>query len=393
MDAHGCPDQGPRGAAGAWAELQAKPPVMGGPAFSRSASMCSSQTLASLENTCSGLSQRAGGPDGGQAMADDAFYASPADCAPGLAPRAAPGGWLEPAEQGGPASATYAACTEMIRQHKAAEAPVAAELASLAGSGQLDEGSRLIVVSWMVEVAEEFGLQQETLHAAVALLDRFLATSNGVPRCVLQLVAVGCIFVASKQLEVVHPSVAQMVAVAAHSFSAGDLLRVERILLDGLAFAVTTPTPYAFLHLLTQATLAANVASGAGVGPSTEAVVSLAMYVTELALLDTAALTHRGSELATAALLLAHATLSRTCDAWPGVLCAAGLTAEALSPALGALQRLHAAAAAPASAQLAELLAPLKAKFGQDCWCRVASEVVPLALQTQAGAGPQPARA
>jgi hypothetical protein len=42
----------------------------------------------------------------------------------------------------------------------------------------LDDGSRMIVVSWMVEVAEEFGLQQETLHAAVNLLDRFLCTSN-----------------------------------------------------------------------------------------------------------------------------------------------------------------------------------------------------------------------
>lgn len=42
----------------------------------------------------------------------------------------------------------------------------------------LDDGSRMIVVSWMVEVAEEFGLQQETLHAAVTLLDRFLSTSN-----------------------------------------------------------------------------------------------------------------------------------------------------------------------------------------------------------------------
>jgi cyclin A len=42
----------------------------------------------------------------------------------------------------------------------------------------LDNGSRMIVVSWMVEVAEEFGLQQETLHAAVSLLDRFLSTSN-----------------------------------------------------------------------------------------------------------------------------------------------------------------------------------------------------------------------
>jgi hypothetical protein len=35
----------------------------------------------------------------------------------------------------------------------------------------------MVVVSWLVEVAEEFGLQQESLHAAVALLDRFLSTS------------------------------------------------------------------------------------------------------------------------------------------------------------------------------------------------------------------------
>jgi hypothetical protein len=35
----------------------------------------------------------------------------------------------------------------------------------------------MIVVSWLVEVAEEFGLQQESLHAAVDLLDAFLAAS------------------------------------------------------------------------------------------------------------------------------------------------------------------------------------------------------------------------
>ncbi len=39
-----------------------------------------------------------------------------------------------------------------------------------------DAGARMIVVSWMVEVAEEFRLQQETLHMAVLLLDRFLGS-------------------------------------------------------------------------------------------------------------------------------------------------------------------------------------------------------------------------
>lgn len=41
-----------------------------------------------------------------------------------------------------------------------------------------DAGVRMIVVSWMVEVAEEFRLQQETLHMAVLLLDRFMGNSE-----------------------------------------------------------------------------------------------------------------------------------------------------------------------------------------------------------------------
>jgi hypothetical protein len=35
---------------------------------------------------------------------------------------------------------------------------------------------------------------------------------------------------------------------------------------------------------------------------------------------------------------------------------------------------------------VAELLAPLQAKFSQDCWCRVAAEVTPLELQQQTAA-------
>lgn len=51
---------------------------------------------------------------------------------------------------------------------------------SLPSSRPTDAGARMIVVSWMVEVAEEFRLQQETLHASVLLLDRFLGASAEV---------------------------------------------------------------------------------------------------------------------------------------------------------------------------------------------------------------------
>eukprot|EP00883_Tetradesmus_obliquus_P013327 jgi/Sobl393_1/6267/SZX77020.1 len=236
--------------------------------------MCSSQTMAGscLVETTSGdlqgtIEQRLI-PANDETTLDSSFSSS---CEVSAQQAEQNGSWLGVT---GPA-ATYLACADMIRQHKLSERPTATQKqrtqrtssatasssncsSSDSGSGALvDAGSRAVVVSWLVEVAEEFGLQQESLHAAVALLDRFLAGAAGVPRCVLQLVAVGCVFLATKQLEVRPPSVEQLVAVAAHSFSAPDLLRVERLLLDALEFRLAPPTPYGCLHLLTQATLAA----------------------------------------------------------------------------------------------------------------------------------------
>jgi hypothetical protein len=125
----------------------------------------------------------------------------------------------------------------------------------------------------------------------------------------------------------------------------------------------------------------AEAAAAAAAGGRMEVVVSLAMYLTELALLDAACLAYPGSHLATAALLLAHATLAADCKAWPGVLAAAGLTEGDVARALAVLSRLHVSALLPPSGQLAELLMPLKVKFGQDCWCQVAAGVTPLSLQ------------
>lgn len=116
--------------------------------------------------------------------------------------------------------------------------------------------------------------------------------------------------------------------------------------------------------------------------PPLELVVSLAMFLTELALLDLSCLGLRSSHVATAAMLLAHATLAHgDTRAWPAVLAAAGLAEHDVAPALAMLGRLHAAACRPASSQLAELLAPLRTKFSADTWCRVSLDVLPMVLQ------------
>lgn len=55
---------------------------------------------------------------------------------------------------------------------------------------------RAVLVDWLVEVAEEFKLHEETLHLAVSYVDRFL-TTNVVTRDKLQLLGVTAMLVAA----------------------------------------------------------------------------------------------------------------------------------------------------------------------------------------------------
>ena len=222
---------------------------------------------------------------------------------------------------------------------------------------------RMIVASWMVEVADEFSLQPETLHLAVSLLDRFLsaAAPQGVPRGVLQMVAVACVMVAAKELEVSHPSVEALTAVAAHCFSAQDLLRMERVLLDALGFEVGGgATAYAFLHLYAQGL--------AGLPPP---VAALAVYLLELALLDYALLAFAPSELAAAALALAARTHGDAALAARALRAAGGGLEAAAAAARCAecLLRLHRNATWPVSESVRALLAPIAGKYAQPQWC------------------------
>lgn len=86
----------------------------------------------------------------------------------------------------------------------------------------IDAAMRRTAVSWLVEVAAEFRLEQDTLHLATALLDRFLSYTRAVPKSQLQLVAVACLLVASKHEEEAHPSAKDLSAIAGHCFTVSE---------------------------------------------------------------------------------------------------------------------------------------------------------------------------
>ena len=222
----------------------------------------------------------------------------------------------------------------------------------------LDASMRQTCVSWMVEVAAEFDLSQETLHLSVASLDRFLSATRAVPRSQLQLVAVACLLVAAKHEDEAHPCAADLAAMAAHSFTAEDLVRMECLLLSGLKFCLAQPTAYTFLLLLK------------GILHVSPEVYSLAAYYVELAMLEYGMLRVAPSVIAAGAIALAAghygdgATLQALHDVMPGINVSVG-------PCLGALQKILITKTSGKKAGDG-VYCPVRDKFSSRKWHKVA---------------------
>merc|ERR1712083_428740 len=77
---------------------------------------------------------------------------------------------------------------------------------------------RTILVDWLVEVAEEYKLQTETLYLAVSYIDRFLSYMS-VQRAKLQLVGAACMFIASKYEEIYPPDVSEFVYITDDTYT------------------------------------------------------------------------------------------------------------------------------------------------------------------------------
>jgi len=85
-------------------------------------------------------------------------------------------------------------------------------------------GMRSILIDWLVEVAEEYKLQNETLYLAVSFIDRFLSHMS-VLRGKLQLVGTAAMFIASKYEEIYPPEVSEFVYITDDTYTKKQVLR------------------------------------------------------------------------------------------------------------------------------------------------------------------------
>ncbi|XP_023249350.1 cyclin-A2 [Seriola lalandi dorsalis] len=200
---------------------------------------------------------------------------------------------------------------------------------------------RAILVDWLVEVGEEYKLQNETLYLAVNYIDRFLS-SMSVLRGKLQLVGTAAMLLASKFEEIYPPEVAEFVYITDDTYTKKQVLRMEHLVLKVLSFDLAAPTISQFL---TQYFLHQSV---------NKQVESLAMYLGELSLIDSDPfLKYLPSQTAAAAYILANNTV--TGGSWPKSLTEmSGYSLEDLMPCVEDLHRIYLNAAQHAQQSVQE---------------------------------------
>ncbi|KAF4987699.1 hypothetical protein FDECE_15328 [Fusarium decemcellulare] len=111
---------------------------------------------------------------------------------------------------------------------------------------------RSVLMDWLVQVHNRFGLLPETLFLTVNYIDRFLS-SKIVSIGKLQLVGATAILVASKYEEINCPSLGEIVYMVDNGYTAEEVLKAERFMLSMLSFELGWPGPMSFLRRVSKA--------------------------------------------------------------------------------------------------------------------------------------------
>lgn len=111
---------------------------------------------------------------------------------------------------------------------------------------------RSVLMDWLVQVHVRFSLLPETLFLCVNYIDRFLSCKI-VSLGKLQLVGATAIFVAAKYEEINCPSVQEIEYMVDHGYTADEILKAERFMLNMLQFELGWPGPMSFLRRISKA--------------------------------------------------------------------------------------------------------------------------------------------
>ncbi|BAF15478.1 cyclin-B2-1 [Oryza sativa Japonica Group] len=208
---------------------------------------------------------------------------------------------IDSADSGNPLAATEYV-EELYKFYRENEEMSCVQPDYMSSQGDINEKMRAILIDWLIEVHHKFELMDETLFLTVNIVDRFLE-KQVVPRKKLQLVGVTAMLLACKYEEVAVPVVEDLVLISDRAYTKGQILEMEKLILNTLQFNMSVPTPYVFMRRFLKA------------AQSDKQLQLLSFFILELSLVEYQMLKYRPSLLAAAAVYTAQCALTR-CQQW-----------------------------------------------------------------------------
>ncbi|KAJ9549653.1 hypothetical protein OSB04_022196 [Centaurea solstitialis] len=190
---------------------------------------------------------------------------------------------------------------------------------------EITQEMRGILIDWLVEVCEEYGLASETFYLTVALIDQYLS-KKCIGKRRLQLLGITCMLIASKYEEICAPRVEDFCFITDSTYTRGEVLEMEHEILDLLSFQLSIPTTRKFLRLKSTSiayylvTLRFLFAAQSSYKAPVLELEFLANYLAELTLIDYSFVKFLPSLIAASAIFLAKWTLDQDEDPWNATL-------------------------------------------------------------------------
>jgi len=108
---------------------------------------------------------------------------------------------------------------------------------------------RSILIDWLIQVHNRFGLLQETLFLSIGILDRYLQDKiKEIGRKKLQLVGITAMWIAAKYEEIYAPEVNDFVYITDNAYSSAELRKMELDILRTLNYNLGRPLALHFLR-------------------------------------------------------------------------------------------------------------------------------------------------
>ncbi|EGT33603.1 hypothetical protein CAEBREN_16235 [Caenorhabditis brenneri] len=166
----------------------------------------------------------------------------------------------------------------------------------------LNEEMRSILVDWFSDVVKEYGLQKETFHLAVNLVDRVLSSLE-VEKAQFQLVGTTCLMIAAKYEEIFPPEIAEFAIITDNTYRVPEILSMERFILAKFRFIISVPTASWFGTCFAKRM------------QFTSKMSRTMNYLLDLSLIDVGFLRYRPSDIGAAAICFTN--IQHEKEAWP----------------------------------------------------------------------------